>query len=294
MIRLPCAMVAAFMLFAAPASAQTFSSVTFSADKLSRSISDDDVRITLAARQDAELDSLITVSAAIRIPGFAPFTLDEGDPANIAFARQIAIGKLAKADAAPSVLFQTFTGGAHCCAQLWAVVPMGGKLETVKFGLLDGDGIDAFPVDIDGDDVVDFILKDDRFNYAFSSYAGSFAPPQIFNVIQGKLVDVSARESFAGTFEQTADEARALCADTENSDRNGACATYVAASARVGKFDTAIRHASALAAKGGEIFLPTACTVPLVDGSCPDDKEKSFPDFESALRWFLRDAGYIR
>lgn len=296
MYRSLAATAAALMLLAAPAAAQTFSNIEFAKDKLTHRISDDDVQVSLTARPDADPETdLVTVTATIRIPGYPPFTLSEEEGgSNIAFARQVVIGKLAKRDPAPSVLFQSFTGGAHCCAQLWAVTPIAGKLQAVEFQLLDGEGVGKFPEDIDGDDVADFVLKDDRFNYAFSSYAGSFAPPQIFNVAGGKVVDVSTREAFASLFEETAEEARRICADKENSDRNGGCATYVAASARLGRFDAAFKDAVAMAAKTDQMFLPSACKVALVDGSCPDGQEQPFPDFASALRWFLRDTGYIR
>ncbi|RYD46815.1 MAG: hypothetical protein EOP60_18505, partial [Sphingomonadales bacterium] len=289
MLRLLGAGVAALMLLTASASAQTYSNVTFTADHLVHRISDDQVQVILTAKPDDDPETaLITVSAEIRIPGFAPFTLSEDEGgANIAFSRQVAIGKLAATDPAPSVLFQTFTGGAHCCAQLWAVTPLNGRLTVVPFALLDGEGIGHFPEDQDGDGVADFILKDDRFNYTFSSYAGSLPPQQIFNVVGGKVVDVSTRDTFASMFEETAEEARKRCADKEDGDRNGACATYVAASARIGKFDAAIKDAVAMAAKPESMFLPTSCKVALVDGSCPDGKEITFPDFESALRWFL-------
>ncbi|MBX3565995.1 MAG: hypothetical protein KF730_15625 [Sphingomonas sp.] len=286
--------LAASLSLAAPAFAQTFANIGFAADKLTHRISDDDVQVTLTAKPQADDAGLVTVSAAIRMPGYAPFTLSEEDFANIVFDRQVAIGKLASGDPAPSVLFQTYTGGAHCCAQLWAAVPFGGQLQLVKFPLLDGEGIRAFPEDQDGDDIVDFVFKDDRFNYAFSSYAGSYAPPQIFNVTGGKIVDVSGRDGFTGLFEETAEETRKICADKENDDRNGACATYVAASARLGRFDAAIKEAVAMAAPPQEFFLPRSCKVAPVDGECPDGQEIVFPDFESALRWFLRDTGYIR
>ena len=39
-----------------------------------------------------------------------------------------------------------------------------------------------FPSDVDGDGTPDFMLKDDRFDYAFAPYTESHKPPRIFNI----------------------------------------------------------------------------------------------------------------
>jgi hypothetical protein len=88
-------------------------------------------------------------------------------------------------------------------------------------------------------------------------------------------------------------DARALCADRSNPDRNGACAAYVAAAARLGKFAPAMKEAEMLAATGKDIELPISCRVAEVNGLCPAGMERKFFSFSDALRWFLRDTGYI-
>lgn len=139
---------------------------------------------------------------------------------------------------------------------------------------------------------VDFVRQDDRFRYRFSSGAGSLSPPVIYNISQGQLVDVSKKPEFAAVWAKFAAEARALCTDTSQSDRNGACAAYVAAAARLGNFEPAMREAKRFAAKGKKLDLPVACRSAVVDGQCPVGMERKFLTFGDALRWFLQDIGY--
>ena len=177
---------------------------------------------------------------------------------------------------------------------LKAVVPVGKTLKVIEFEATDGGGIESFPTDLDRDGIADFVGSDNRFLYTFSSYAGSWAPPRILNIFKGQIIDVSDQPTFAHLYQEFEKSARQACADKSVSDRNGACAGYVAAATRLGHFEHAMREANKLANHSTEITLPEACAVPLVGYSCPDGKERKFHTFESALRWFLIDTGYIR
>ena len=249
------------------------------------------VEITMQPRK--ETDDLIEVAAAVRVPGYQSIIVDEEGGSSPFYARWVGIGKLSSTDPVPSVLFEGFTGGAHCCATLKAVVPNAGKLKAVEFEPVDGDSDKLFPKDVDGDGTVDIVRQDDNFRYQFASGAGSFSPPVIFNIFKGQIIDVSTQPAFAELWEAFAKKTRAGCVDRSDEDRNGACAAYVAASARLGRYDPAMKEVERFAIQTGNITLPSRCAVPLVGEQCPAGKDEKFYTFSSALRWFLKDRGYI-
>lgn len=273
------------------ASAQIFRSVDFSEHPGPATISAEGVEVTLQPSNDQ--DGQITVAAAIRIPGLQSIIVTEESASSAGYARWVGIGKLATSDAAPSVLLQGFSGGAHCCATMQVITPSVGRLKVLSFEPVDGEGDTSFPRDIDGDGTVDFIRQDDSFRYAFASGAGSYSPPVILNVYKGQVVDVSAQPAYRALWEKYSTRTHAACADRSDEDRNGACAAYVAASARLGNFQTAMIEADKLANQKPGIELPTNCTAALVDYACPAGKEVKFYTFRSALMWFLQKNGYI-
>lgn len=191
------------------------------------------------------------------------------------------------------VYFQSFTGGAHCCNEMQAAVITPRGIRAVELGTFDGGPDETFPRDVDGDGIVDFVNRDNSFLYTFASYAGSFAPPQIFNIAGNRTVDVSTRPGFRGLFREAMNEARAACVEP-GSDRNGACAGYVAAAARIGQFDAAwtvmLRHYD----RASDWELPTGCRVAVnANGECPDSAVIRYTNFPDALRAFLVRQGYI-
>ena len=68
--------------------------------------------------------------------------------------------------------------------------------ESVDFPTRDGDTEDSFPQDIDGDEVMHFVLQDDSFRYQFASGAGSWSPPVIYNIYRGNLVNVTTQPGY--------------------------------------------------------------------------------------------------
>jgi hypothetical protein len=95
--------------------------------------------------------------------------------------------------------------------------------------------------DIDGDGVVDFLRSDSAFNYAFGGYQESVMPPRIWNLIDGRLVDMSTSPRFRSVFVDFLAHERDECLRGQPMVRNPACAAYVAAAARIGQFDAAWR-----------------------------------------------------
>ena len=44
---------------------------------------------------------------------------------------------------------------------------------------------------------------------------------------------------------------------------------------------------------GEPLWYPFDCTVDLVDDACPEGNERAFAGFEDALRWMMRQHGYL-
>lgn len=271
--------------------AEKFEQIEFGDDPSAKVIVDSGLEVTVQSLPEDEYSA--KAIAAIRYPGFQP-TLIELETTPSGYSRGVGIGKLSASDQAPSAIFQSFSGGAHCCSTIVAAVPAGGKYKKVEVGTWDGEGISEFPRDVDGDGNADFVMNDGAFNYAFSSYAGSWAPPQVKNVYRGQVVDVSAQPEFHSLFADFSSKARVACADQSNPDRNGACAGYVAAEARLGKLEAALKFADAMSYKGSDAILPSKCKVAYVDYVCPQGQEITFGSFYSAIRWFLNEHGYTQ
>ena len=273
------------------ASAETFENIEFGDSGSAKVIADSSVEVTLQSIPEDEYSA--KAIAAVRYPGFPPMLIElETTPTG--YSRGVGIGKLSASDQAPSAIFQSFSGGAHCCSTIVAAVPVGGRYRKVEIGTWAGEGISAFPRDVDGDGNADFVMNDGAFNYAFSSYAGSWAPPQVKNVYRGQVVDVSAQPEFRSLFEEFSKKARVACSDRSNPDRNGACAGYVASEARLGNVEAALKFADMMSYKGGDVILPSKCKVAYVDYVCPQGQEITFGSFYSAIRWFLNEHGYTQ
>ena len=185
-------------------------------------IADDGAEVRLEPIREDRAEGWINVAASIRVPGYRPISVSEGAPTSPVYPRVIGIGRLSATDSAPSVLLAGYSGGAHCCATLKAIVPDAGQLRVLEFPAVDGEPDESFPRDVDGDGIVDIVRQDDTFRYQFSGGAGSFSPPVIYNIRGGQILDVSAQPRFRPLWQQYARETRAHCAERSNDDRNGA------------------------------------------------------------------------
>lgn len=249
-----------------------------------------DLTLTFRNAPDPDMADLQRPALQVSMPGYQPVTL-HGEPTPASFDHRVSVGRWA-ADGTPFVFFQSFSGGAHCCNSMQVVVPNNGRLEVYDLGSWDGGYLDEVPTDLDGDGAVDFVQADNSFLYTFGSYADSFAPPQVLNLVNGKVEDVSARPGFRRLFEDAARDARRICTGNE-SYRNGACAAYVAASARLGRFDQAWAEMLRSHERDADWTLPTSCRVEPGDAGCPDDQLVTHPDYPTALRAFLVQQRYI-
>ena len=155
-----------------------------------------DVLLTMRNDVDAADPSILRRSLRVELPGFPPYGIDPGE--DDAYPPQVMVAE--NPSGPPVVLFQTYSGGAHCCTTVTAIVPRGERLEGVVVYAGDGGPLDEPPTDRDGDGLLDFVSYDNAFLYRFASYADSFPPPQVVNLIDGRAVDVSDRPAFRPLF----------------------------------------------------------------------------------------------
>jgi hypothetical protein len=208
----------------------------------------DDLLIAIRARRtrDGLIVPQVTVSQPRPVmqgpqpPAPPPLTL-RSFPTSPTSEHGLSVGTLDR-DGNRFVMWQAYTGGLHCCFDIQLILPDGPERGVVSLGAFDMEMMTDVPTDVDGDGRTDFVLRDNAFLYAFASFAGSFAPPQIWNVERGRAVDVSAAPRYRPLFVEAIAETRPICLDRRGGDdRNGACAAFVAASARIGDFEGAWR-----------------------------------------------------
>src|SRR5207244_6092806 len=95
-------------------------------------------------------------------------------------------------DGEPEVLLDFYWGGAHCCwyTNVYWYAP---RLGTYRLTRGFWGNLDPKLVDLDHDGRPEFKTGDDRFAYAFTSFAGSVFPPRILRFHHGRFVDVPRR-----------------------------------------------------------------------------------------------------
>jgi hypothetical protein len=105
----------------------------------------------------------------------------------IEFGKPLRVRDL-QGDGEPEVLFTAYTGGAHCCfvAQVYLL----GADQAVTSDRNFGDSGYRLR-DLDDDGAIELVSNDWRFDYAFTAYAFSGKPVQIFHVDGGRFADVT-------------------------------------------------------------------------------------------------------
>ena len=132
----------------------------------------------------------------------------------------------------PEVIVEEYTGGAHCCTQIWVVRAPAkwtrGRWRVLDLGGFDGSGFK--PRDLDGDGLAELELHDGAFLYLYSSYVGSYPPPKILSVRHGKVVDLTRKASMRPILRKEEARMRQWIAEAakEKSEINGLLAGYVA------------------------------------------------------------------
>jgi hypothetical protein len=93
-------------------------------------------------------------------------------------------------DGEPEVVLDLYSGGAHCCwyTQVYRYLPAGTYRPLVHVWGNVGYELE----DVSGDGVPELVTRDDRFSYAFASFADSRWPLRIFGYRQGRLSFLTA------------------------------------------------------------------------------------------------------
>jgi hypothetical protein len=92
------------------------------------------------------------------------------------------------ADGEPEVLVDLYTGGAHCCevTRIWSWSGRRYRSQSVFWG-----NVFYRLRDLSGSPAPEFVSGDDRFNYAFASYAFSGVPLRVLRWHDGDFRDVT-------------------------------------------------------------------------------------------------------
>ncbi|MGB2923716.1 MAG: hypothetical protein WBB82_00270 [Limnothrix sp.] len=150
---------------------------------------------------------------------------------------QVQIAEMDQSNNLPEVIFSSFTGGAHCCNEVQVLTfhTPTSQWKVVDVGFFDG-GVDGVE-DFDQNGVYEFITRDNRFLYKYSSYAGSFPPVQVLQLAGLEMVDISKNTEFL-PLHRSAIQAMwqsIEMAKKEGYEVNGVLAGYVATKAILGE-----------------------------------------------------------
>ncbi len=199
---------------------------------------------------------------------------------------EISFQEMDKGNDTKELFVSVWTGGAHCCTAISVYTKTSVGWIALDAGAYDGDPLE--PVDADGDGQAEISTFDNAFLYQFSSYAGSFAPPQLVGIRDGAIRDISTEPGFRPVFEAYLKDMGEMPAD--GSDRNSWLAAQAATRLRLGEAD-ALTKAEAEHDKTADWGLES-CVVEMTDGICPEGKQTKLT-FPEALSAFLTEQGYL-
>ncbi len=202
-----------------------------------------------------------------------------------------AVAKLSAQSPLPQVVITNYTGGAHCCTNTWILSRDTEQAAWSKTRVenLDGDGY--WYEDVDGDGALEMLNVDNRFLYAFDSYADSVAPIKIAKFQNGRIEDVSETPAMHSRLVQDLAgiefEAKTR---PESWKQNGFLAGWVASKIRLGEGDAAWKKVLANIDLKSD-FGPQECTSGQNVTDCPAENLKAIPILK-ALASFLKENGY--
>jgi hypothetical protein len=167
----------------------------------------------------------------------APLNAGSADNAPSIFVRDV------NADGEPEVWADFYTGGANCCifsAFYNFDAATGTYVRQRRDWLYSGYSLR----DLDGDGTLEFEGADGRFRYAFACGACSPLPPQVFNFVGGRFLDVTRR--FPAVLRtDAATEWRYFLRNRRRYDMRGFMAAYVADEYQLGQGRAGWRRAVA-------------------------------------------------
>lgn len=166
----------------------------------------------------------------ISAPGLKTRTIDLSSKSRTEFG----VGRIDPTRPGPQVVFTTDSGGRGCCTNYYLLTPGKGVWRLERLGRWNFRN-DGWPTDRDGDGAPEFVLLDEAFFPYPRADIVQLPPPRFIQVRDGKAVDVSHRPGFARYFRQHVSNTLPEC----RKRNNFACASLVAAAARIGRKDWA-------------------------------------------------------
>ncbi len=253
-------------------------------------LSSGDVSVTFKLEKVAEDQYSSVLSGEEKNGPKFTFTVDKAGE-SVPSSAEAAFIKLDAASTIPQLVFTRFSGGAHCCTKTWIAMKPDG---AAGWSLIEGDTLDGggyWFEDVDGDGGQELLSVDNRFLYAFDSYAGSFAPIQISKFRYGKVEDVTEEPAMQSRLKQDlAGIEFAAKINPEMWKSNGFLAGWVASKMRLGQGTDAWQVVTEnMASVTG--FGPQKCTTGQKYEDCPIDNLKEIPVLK-ALADFLKENGY--
>ncbi|MER3433964.1 MAG: hypothetical protein C4288_11155 [Leptolyngbya sp. ERB_1_1] len=173
-------------------------------------------------------------------------------------------------DKDPEVIADMFTGGAHCCRYSLIYHYDRDQQQYIESRADWGD-LGYRLRDFDRDGKTEFYSADDRFAYAFTSYAASAFPIQILRFENGKMVDVTRqypKQVYSDAYQlwQHYQEVKAK----EDAEVKGVLAAYLADKYLLGQQENGWKQLESVY------------------------QESDREDFFAKLRKFLKDANYAQ
>lgn len=140
-------------------------------------VAEQGVTVTVVPGPPFDDDADATID--VQFPGTVVYRVPADEHRASLYGISVGIGRMRPDDAMPTVLIGGYSGGAHCCATLQAISLVDGRPVAETLPLTDGDELDGFPRDLDGDGTADIRWSDDSLQYQFSGHAGSWNVPRI-------------------------------------------------------------------------------------------------------------------
>ncbi|WP_165644294.1 serine protease [Oharaeibacter diazotrophicus] len=189
----------------------------------------------------------------------------------------------------PEVMFDAFSGGAHCCTTTVVLSEASPGVWTMAdLGQADSEPV---PDDVDGDGIAELVSGDDSFSYLFASYAESVRPPLIQKFGSGRLRNVTKDPAFRRRVVQDLRslefEARQ---DPEVWRNNGYLAGWVATKQLLGEGGEAWARMLPLYDRSSD-WKVEICSDGRKVENCPEASRRKL-DFPDALRRHLVANGY--